>query len=212
MDLYKQALTHSSVSKDNPTESDNERLEFFGDAVLKLVFSKYLFDRFKNSGEGTLTKYRSRLISDQVLSMIGYDLEFDKKVLVGSSLANKKKPKSIVGDAVEAHIGALYLDRGYEAAEKFILDSWDKHIDNCIEEAETENYKARLQELIQKEHSMAPHYGVLEEHGPDHDKEFTVGVYFKEELLGSGKGISKKDASQMAAKDALNLIEKKDAR
>lgn len=210
MDLYKLALTHSSYSKDHPDEPNNERLEFYGDAVLKLVFSKFLFDRYPNSGEGTLTKYRARLISDSLLAKIGFDLSFDDKLIVGSSLAGKPKPKSIVGDAVEAHIGALYIDQGYEAAEKFILENWQKHIEQAIKEAQTKNYKARLQELIQKDYNEAPVYDTLESSGPDHDKEFLIGVYFRDRLLGQGAGNSKKEASQVAAEDALkNLAEQK---
>lgn len=208
MDIYQLALTHSSYSKDNPGEPNNERLEFYGDAVLKLVFSKYLYNRFLEEDEGVLTKYRSRLISDALLAEVGFELSFDKKLIVGSSLQNKPKPKSVVGDAVEAYIGALYIDKGYEAAEDFIINTWQEFIDRAIQESDEINFKAKLQDIFQKKYGEHPDYQTLDCIGPDHDKEFVIGVYFREELLAKGKGNSKKAASQDAARHALENIDK----
>lgn len=203
MDLYKLAFTHSSFSKDHPEEPDNERLEFYGDAVLKLVFSKYLFNRFEDSQEGDLTKYRARLISDDLLSSIGAALEFEKKIIVGQSLRNKKIPKSVVGDTVEAYIGALYIDQSYEAAEKFILESWEPFIDQALKEALEDNHKAILQDLTQRQFKEKPEYKTIDTQGPDHQRTFKVAAYFNDHELGVGFGSSKKEASQSAAKEAV---------
>lgn len=206
MDIYQQALTHSSYTKENPGVPNNERLEFYGDAVLKLVFSKYLYNRFFDEDEGTLTKYRSRLISDDLLADIGFELGFDKKLIVGYSMKSNAKPRSIIGDAVEAYIGAVYIDKGYEDAEKFILKSWQDFIDKAIQESEEANYKAKLQDIFQKKYTEHPSYETLTSHGPDHAKQFVVGVFFRGELLAEGEGRSKKQASQDAAKHALEEI------
>lgn len=207
LELYQLAFTHSSYTKDNaPGEANNERLEFYGDAVLKLVFSKYLYYKFPDKQEGALTAYRSSLISDKMLAKVGHDLGFDGKIKVGKSLASQKIPDSVVGDSVEAYIGAVFIDKGYKEAEEFILQSWKKHIEHAIEESVEENYKARLQEYIQNKHKKPPHYKTIKEDGPAHDRNFTIGVYFEEDFLGQGVGNSKKVASQMAAKDALTKI------
>ena len=203
MDLFKLALTHSSFTKDNPDEDNNERLEFYGDAVLKLVFSKYLYERFPKSKEGELTKYRAKLISDNLLTEIGHNLGIDKKIITGKSLKGKKLPKSVVGDAIEAHIGALYIKKGFEEAENFILESWEPFLENSLQEALENNFKDQLQDFIQKKYNDIPRYKVLESSGPDHSKSFKMGVYFKDQLLGEGSGDSKKEASKEAAKDAL---------
>ena len=203
MDFYKTALTHSSCTKDNPEVVNNERLEFLGDSILKLVFSEYLYERFPKKDEGILTQYRARLISDSVLAEIGYILGFDKTLKVGSSLKKKKYPKSIIGDAVEAYIGATYLDQGYKAAQEFILDNWTPLIDKSIQDSIKSNYKAELQDKIQKKYAVQPKYKILKEEGPPHSRKFEVGVFLDDKLLGTGLGDSKKAASQEAAKEAL---------
>lgn len=197
------ALTHSSCTKDDASVPNNERLEFYGDAVLKLVFSKFLFNRFQEDEEGNLTKYRARLISDDLLSKIGYDLEIDNLLKVGSSLKDKKLPKSIIGDAVEALIGAIYIDKGYEYAEKFILENWNDRIEKSLKEALENDFKSILQEKVQMKLKESPEYKTLSSTGPDHVKEFEVGVFVGGDLIASGKGKSKKTAGQDAAKNAL---------
>ena len=208
MDIYKQALSHSSLTKDDPEHLNNDRLEFYGDAVLKLVISKYLFDRFPEEDEGILTQYRARIISDDLLGEIGFSLGFDKQVKLGASLnASRAKglavPKSVVGDAVEAHIAALYIDQGYEAAEKFILETWEPFLEQAIAESISTNYKSELQAYYQGKYKESPSYRTIESSGPDHAKEFEMGVYFRGDLIASAKGANKKDASQAAAQAAL---------
>lgn len=207
MDLFKLAFIHSSYRKENNLDSDNERLEFFGDAVLKLVFSEYLYERFPEEDEGNLTKYRSRLISDDLLSLIANELDFKNKILVGDSLIQKKKlPKSILGDALEAFIGAIYKAEGYEAARNFILEKWKNHIDDAIYHSLTKDYKSILQEKIQETKNLQPEYKTLSKSGPDHDGVFEVGVYLEGRLLGKGFGNSKKEAGRKAAEEAVKAF------
>lgn len=206
-ELLLQALTHSSYTKDHPEVVNNERLEFYGDAVLKLVFSKYLFHRFPDADEGLLTKYRARLISDDLLSTIGSQLELNKVLRVGVSMykngAPKKLPKSMLGDTVESLIGAIYIDQGYGAAEDFVLKYWADLIEQALKDATTADYKSLLQEKIQREHKKSPEYRTLDSFGPDHNKEFEIGVFIEGKLLGKARGDSKKEAGQNAAKVAL---------
>jgi ribonuclease III len=209
-ELLLQALTHSSYTKDHPEVSNNERLEFFGDAVLKLIFSNYLFYRFPYADEGLLTKYRARLISDDLLSRVSSELSINKVLRVGVSMyqngAPKKLPKSVMGDALEALIGAIYIDSGYSAAEDFVLMNWSDHIEQALEDATTTDYKSILQEKIQLEFKKSPEYRTIDAFGPDHNKEFEIGVFLEERLLGKARGSSKKEAGQNAAKAALEEL------
>jgi ribonuclease III len=202
-DLIQEALTHSSLSKDDKDKKNNERLEFFGDAVLKLIFSKYLLSRFVDADEGLLTKYRSRLISDELLSTIALEIGIEKHIKTGSSVAQHQISKSILGNTIEALIGAIYNARGYELAENFVLELWDKHIDQALEDALILDYKSLLQERVQALYKTAPEYRLLRSSGPDHAKEFEIGVFVDDKLLGQAKGLTKKIAGQNAAKAAL---------
>lgn len=205
--LLKLALTHSSYTKDHPDEDNNERLEFYGDSVLKLIFSEYLYYRYPDANEGELTKYRARLISDDLLATIGEELGISNKIIVGSSLSGKTKlPRSIIGDVLEAVIGAIYIDQGYDRAESFVMQYWAKYIDDAIRDAMEKDYKSMLQERIQKEYKEAPQYQTLSSSGPDHDKEFEIGVFVGDRLLGKASGNSKKEAGQNAAKAALEAL------
>ena len=205
--LLELALTHSSCSKDNPEQLNNERLEFYGDAVLKLIFSKYLYYKFPESDEGILTRYRARLISDSLLAEIAHEIEVDKHIKVGSSLSGKPKlPASVIGDSLEAIIGAIYIDQGFDAAEKFVLTTWEPHIENAIRDAIEKDYKSLLQEKIQRDHDSPPDYRTISSSGPDHNKEFVIGVYVAGKLLGQASGNSKKEAGQNAAKVALEAM------
>lgn len=202
------ALTHSSCTKDHPEQLNNERLEFFGDAVLKLVFSKYLYNRFPDSHEGLLTKYRAHLISDLLLSRIAKAIQLDQEIKVGSSLANKKTlPKSVVGDTLEAIIGAIYIDKGFEAAESFVMKQWHDFIEEALVDSIEKDYKSLLQEKIQRDSNEPPDYRTVDSSGPDHAKEFEVGVYVRDKLIASARGYSKKEAGQNAAKAALDVLE-----
>jgi ribonuclease-3 len=206
--LIKLALTHSSYSKDHPSAVNNERLEFFGDAVLKLIFSQYLFKRFPDLNEGLLTKYRANLISDDLLARVAHQLGIEKQIIVGTSLQNTRLPKSVLGNAVEAMIAAIYISEGFTAAEDFVLKAWAPFIEESIQDSVEKDYKSILQEKMQTVYNEAPVYETLGFSGPDHSREFELGVYIGGQLLGSGKGLSKKAAGQAAARDALELLRK----
>ncbi len=202
MDLFEQAYTHSSVTKENSQIPNNERLEFFGDAVLKLVFSEYLYEQFPDYQEGELTKLRSLLVADSSLTKIAIKLDVSSRIKIGDSLRRSKLPDSILANTVEAHIAAIYLSQGYDAAKKFILEYWVDLIATVLEDV-SKNYKSILLEHYQKQYAKAPHYRCLQETGPDHNKRFEVAVYFNDEQLGLGMGSNKKIASMEAARDAV---------
>jgi len=203
MDLFEQAYTHSSVTKENLNKPNNERLEFYGDAVLKLVMSEYLYNKFPDYAEGELTKLRSLLVSDQSLYKVAQKIDVASKLQVGGSI--RQLPVSIIGNAVEAHIAAIYITQGYAAARDFILDAWSELTHTVLEDV-TKNYKSILQDHYQRLHAKAPRYRTLSQSGPDHDKQFMVGVYFDDELLGKGEAGSKKAASMNAAEDAVSRL------
>lgn len=203
-ELREEALTHSSATKDSGLILNNERLEFFGDAVLKLIFSEYLLDKFPNSNEGLLTKYRSRLISDDLLEQIAEELKLQTHIITGSSMS--KISKSMLGNALEAFIGALYKQKGYEVAKNFTLSAWDKHISQAIEDSLKLDYKSILQEKLQALYKTQPSYELISSSGPDHNKEFEIGVFIEGKLLGQAKGLTKKLAGQSAAQEALKNL------
>lgn len=207
-DLLLNALTHSSKSREDETVRNNERLEFLGDAVLKLIITKYLFDKYPKAQEGILTKYRAKLISDKMLSSLAKKLNLAQHAVIGTTLARDNIPDSVIGDTVEALIGAIYLDSGIEKAHDFILELWQEDMSQAIEDALELEYKSRLQELIQDKFKILPIYKVISSKGPDHKKEFEIGVYLDAKLLATAKAFSKKDASQLAAKIALEDSDK----
>jgi ribonuclease III len=207
-DLLLNALTHSSKSREDETVRNNERLEFLGDAVLKLTITKYLFDKYPKAQEGILTKYRAKLISDKMLSSLAKKLNLAQHAVIGTTLARDNIPDSVIGDTVEALIGAIYLDSGIEKAHDFILELWQEDMSQAIEDALELEYKSRLQELIQDKFKILPIYKVISSKGPDHKKEFEIGVYLDAKLLATAKAFSKKDASQLAAKIALEDSDK----
>lgn len=207
---FEEALIHRSYLHLLPKGeyNSNERLEFLGDAVLSLIVTDYLFHQNPNLPEGDLTKMRSWLVNKHSLSMVARKLELDKLILVSFSTAKtlERSGESILSDAVEAIIAAIYLDSGLEVAKKFIVE---KLIPMLKEEnvLQDKNYKSILMEKVQAEGKLAPTYEVLEEFGPPHDKTFIVGVFIDNLQIATGKGKSKKEAEQDAAKNALNKLE-----
>lgn len=208
-EFFEQALIHRSYLQvlDNSKCLSNERLEFLGDAILGMFVAEYLFSLHTNVLEGDLTKMRSWLVNRSSLSLCAKRLELDKfiklsysaeKSLIGGS-------DSILADALEAVIAAIYLDSGAEIANKFILNTLLPIIMNKNQMVDT-NFKSILLESVQANGKHSPVYSVLDELGPDHDKEFIVGVYVEGVLLGTGKGKSKKQAEQIAAKSALESL------
>lgn len=207
--LITTAFTHRSYINENPNilTGHNERLEFLGDAVLELIITRYLFDKYPKKPEGELTAYRSALVNTISLAESSEALEVNDWLLLSRGEAKDagRARQHILANAFEAIIGAIYLDQGYDEAEKFIAGTLYGKIDNIVKEGLWRDAKSWVQEKSQEEIGVTPSYAVLHETGPDHDKNFSVGIYFKEELIAKGKGKSKQDAEQDAAREALKV-------
>jgi len=198
--LLELALTHRSVAHE--PRSNNERLEFLGDAVLQLTVSTYLYRRFPDMPEGELAKVRSLLVRESTLASIARELELDRYLQVGEGekRSGAQQRDSLLCDVVEAVYGAIYLDGGFAQAEQVILrhlPAWD------AEEIALLDAKSTLQEYFQQRAKKLPVYTLVQETGPDHDKRFVVEVHFEGERLGTGSGTTKKEAEQEAARAAL---------
>lgn len=207
--LLKQAFTHRSYINENRELglSHNERLEFLGDAVLELVITHYLYKEFPAKDEGTLTSYRSALVNATTCSDIALKLSVNEFLLLskGESKDTGRARQYILANALEAIIGAIYLDQGYESAQKFIEKNFIPLIEKIMNEGLHIDAKSLFQEKAQEFESVTPAYKTLKETGPDHDKKFTVGVFLGKELVAEGEGKSKQDAEQIAARTALDI-------
>ena len=200
--LLRIAMTHTSFANESKVPSThNERLEFLGDSVLSVVVADYLFHHSKRP-EGELTRMRASLVSEEALFQFAQEIHLGDYLRLGrgEDLGGGRNRPSVVSDAFEALIAALYLDGGMETSRNFILP--------FITEGKTaeEDYKTRLQEVIQQNPEEKLHYEVESENGPDHDKKFVVAVYLNSNRMAAGEGRSKKAAEQQAAKEALRLM------
>lgn len=204
--LYQTALTHRSYLNEfrHSKKEHNERMEFLGDAVLELVVTEYLFRNYSEP-EGTLTSWRSALVKTESLSSVAEGLGLEEHVLLsrGERNGSPRALRQILANTMEALIGAIYLDHGYEAAQRFITDTIISTLPTILADGSWRDSKTQYQELVQEEEGQTPEYHVLEESGPDHDKRFTVGVYVGDTLRGQGTGTSKQYAQQQAADQAL---------
>lgn len=203
--LLEEALTHGSYEDPaGDVPKTNERLEFLGDAVLKLVISEYTFLEFCDLSEGDLTKIVAHTVSEKTLVKAARRLHLGEFLLLGKgqALAGRDQP-SILADAFESVVGALYIDHGLEVTRDVILRELASEANLAREQRDVGNYKAMLQETIQRVAKEPPVYRVTEEIGPDHDKEFVVEVVYGGMVKGTGRGKSKKEAEQAAAKVAL---------
>ncbi|MEE1113919.1 MAG: ribonuclease III [Eubacterium sp.] len=210
-DLLVTAVTHSSYANEHHmTHKDcNERLEFLGDAVLELVSSEYLYNNYQEIPEGDLSRLRASLVCEPTLAFDAQAIELGKYLLLGrgEDAAGGRKRESIVSDALEAVIGAIFLDGGFEEAKAFIL----KYIMNDVEKKRLfRDSKTRLQEILQAISAEEISYTVIDESGPDHNKSFRVQVAQGGKVLGTGEGRSKKAAEQKAAYDAIVAMHKED--
>lgn len=198
------ALTHSSFANEHKQFKFNERLEFLGDSVLGLVVSDYLFNVRKDLPEGKLTKFRANVVCEESLSRVARNLEIGKFLFLGKGekICGGRDRDSILADAVEAIIAAIYLDSGLESAREFILFNLRDIITNTVDGNIFRDYKTILQEIVQKKNGKLS-YRLIAEHGPDHDKEFEMIVKSGQNILGEGKGKNKKEAEKEAARDAL---------
>lgn len=203
-ELLCNALIHPSYAQEQSAVTNNQRLEFLGDAVLDFVVAEYLYRNFSSKSEGDLTQIRARVVCEKALVDMANQLNIGKYLLLGrgEDLSGGRTRKSILADTVEAIIGAIYLDQGLERANEFIL----KHLRGLIIETAQGNYqdyKSRLQEIVQACSKDNVYYEIISEDGPPHAKTFVAGVYYKSQLLASGEGKSKKEAEQHAAEKAL---------
>lgn len=205
-DLLQQAVTHRSYLNEhrNYRLDNNERLEFLGDAVLELVITEYLYKNYPNP-EGDLTSWRSALVNGETLAKIARKLGTDKYLQMSKGEAKDKgrARQYLLANALEAIIGAIYLDRGYKEAQNFILKNIVVDLENVLKEGLYMDSKSLFQEKAQDIEKVTPSYKVIKEWGPDHDKHFIVGVYLGDKLVSKGKGNSKQEAQREAAKKGL---------
>lgn len=203
--LLDQALIHTSYAHENRrTDRDNERLEFLGDTVLELVVSDYLFRRYPTATEGELTKFRAALVCEHTLARRAEAIQLGSFLQLGKgevASGGRTRP-SILADAFEAVVGAVYLDQGLAAAGRFIITQLQEELALLNDGDFFHDYKTMLQELVQKQPNSRVAYQVIGEHGPDHDKVFQAAVYINERCVGLGTGKSKKEAEQRAARQA----------
>lgn len=209
--LMQLALMHPSYSQEKHAAHSNQRLEFLGDSVLNFVIAEYLYSHYIDKAEGELTKIRAKVVCEKALVNVARNINLGDYLLLGKGeeMSGGRKRHSILADTLEAVIGAIYLDQGYNAVKDYII----KHLKDSIEEAARGNYsdyKSRLQEYVQGKYGQNVSYKILEESGPAHEKSFVAGVYYDEHLLTTGTGKSKKEAEQDAAKKVLekNLLAK----
>jgi ribonuclease-3 len=190
--LLQQAFIHRSFINENPRSGleHNERLEFLGDAVLELVVTEFLYETYPNHNEGDLTAYRSALVNAVTLGKVADSLSFNDmmKLSKGEAKDVSRARSSILADAYEAFVGALYLDQGYAPAKTFISKTVLVKTEDIIKQGLYKDAKSYVQEKAQETKGVTPAYRVLAEEGPDHDKRFTVGIYFGEDLVAEGAG------------------------
>lgn len=207
--LLEQAFTHSSYVNEHQEKvsSDNERLEFLGDAVLELGVSQYLYLHNETMPEGEMTKLRAAIVCEPSLVNFSRDLGFGEHILLGKGeeqTGGRNRP-ALLADVFEAFLGALYLDKGYEQAMSFLNEFvFPKISTGAFSHAM--DYKSQLQELIQQYKNQSIEYKIVDEKGPSHSKEFVTEVYVKNQKAGSGVGRTKKEAEQRAAKHALDTF------
>lgn len=205
-----EALTHRSYLNENANwkYANNERLEFLGDAVLELVVTEELFNRYPDKEEGWMTSVRAALVNYVMLAEVSRGIGIEKQILLSrGELKDVGRARDVIlANAIEALIGALYLDGGYPAAKMLIKKFVLVHLNEVISKNLFVDAKSQLQELVQAKFKVTPAYRVIEAVGPDHKKVFTIGVYFGDKLIAQGSGQSKQDGEVEAAKKALESI------
>lgn len=205
--LLEQAFIHRSFINENPRTGleHNERLEFLGDAILELVTTEYLYGEFPHHNEGDLTAYRSALVNAITLGDVAASLDFNDliKLSKGEAKDTSRARGSILADAYEAFLGALYLDQGYDEAKDFVRKTLLIKTNDVIQKGLYKDSKSFVQEKSQEEVGVTPVYKLIEEMGPDHDKRFKMAIYFDDKYIAEGEGKSKQEAESAAAKAAL---------
>lgn len=208
-DLLKEAFTHRSFlnEKGRKDVRHNERLEFLGDAVLEIIVTEFLFHKFVDKPEGELTSLRAALVNAGMLLSVAKKLGLGKYLMLskGEEKEFGKGKQFILANSVEALMGAIYLDQGYDVADNFVKTFICSNIQNVLDEKLWQDAKSLFQEKAQEITNFTPTYEVLKESGPDHKKHFTIGVYLNDELIAKGDGFSKQDAQRKAAEEALKV-------
>ena len=209
--LLKEALTHRSYLNEHSDwpVPHNERLEYLGDAVTELITTDFLFKKFPNRQEGELTSFRAALVNYQMMGKVAREIALDKYLYLskGEEKDSGKAREVILANAFEALVGSVYLDAGYEKTREFVERVLISHLDEVIQEGLYRDPKSLLQEIVQEKLKLTPTYRVLAENGPDHQKKFTVGVFFGDTIAAEGGGTSKQEAESSAARMALNSFE-----
>ncbi len=206
--ILDQALTHRSAVNEGRGAHHNERLEFLGDAVIELVVSEWLFQRFPLSTEGELTAARTALVRTETLAARAQDLEIPTAIVMsrGEQRAGGQRNPSLLADTFEAVTGALYLDQGIDAARVFLQQVLLSDAETIIEESTALDTKSKLQELVQGKGMPTPTYRIVKREGPDHNRVFTAQVFIAKKPFGIGQGKSKQEAEQHAAKSSIPMV------
>lgn len=209
IELLNQAFNHRSVTNEQKNIKNNERLEFLGDSVLGMVTASYLYKNLDNP-EGDLAKIKSSVVSEKALAPIALVFGIDKLLILGhgEELSGGREKPAILADCMEAIIGAYYLDSGYKKAEQYVLEFIVPNIKDILLNG-MKDYKTQLQETVQKKFKCCPKYELISKKGPDHDQTFEIMVTLNNEEFGRGIGKTKKDAEQIAAKCALDKLNRK---
>lgn len=207
LELLEEAFTHRSyLNEHKDAKAHNERLEFLGDAVLELSATRFLYDQFPEKPEGELTAYRAALVNTYSIGEVADMLGINDMLLLskGEKRDTGRARQIILANAFEALIGALYLDQGYEAADAFLHKHLYPKLEGIIAARSYQDAKSRFQEIAQDKKGITPNYKTIREDGPDHDREFTVGVFIGEKEIARGVGKSKQEAEQKAAQAGLD--------
>ncbi len=210
-DILRQAMVHRSYINEHPDFAcgHNERLEFLGDAVLEIVITEHLYLNYPDTPEGDLTNWRASLVNAKMLYIIATELDLEAYLYLSRGEAKDKNKKSrhyILANAVEALIGAIYLDQGLDSAKGFILKYIAVKLPEILKTQAYLDPKSRFQEQAQDKRGVTPRYEIIAEEGPDHAKMFTVGLYIEDELISSGEGSSKQEAQVDAAAKGLKIL------
>ncbi len=207
--LFEQAFTHRSfLNETRENTQSNERLEFLGDSILSFIVSNHLYNEYPVFNEGVLTNLRSLLVNTKSLANLAKELKFGQylRLSKGEEESKGRENESLLANAFEAHLGALYLDQGIGAATSFLQDILFPKIEGYVKNKAFKDPKSLLQEYVQSKKHNSPVYKVLREEGPPHAKIFTIGVFIGDSLIGEGNGKSKQEAEERAAKQALSQL------
>lgn len=208
--VFLRALRHRSIIDGNKVQAHDtyERLEFLGDAVLDLIVTEILFEKYPLADEGFLTKLRAKVVRGKTLAQLASKMKISEVMEIGERATGQgiDISKSVLADLFESVVAAIYLTKGYEFTFLFTEQLLNKHIDLKSLEIKADNFKSSLMEFLQATNDPLPEYRIVEEEGPAHDKTFTVAVYISGELMAKGMGKSKKDAEQIAAERALSIL------